>query len=71
MWKFNIDRCPYLTTCNAPAQVYFTYEERGKTHAIGICKDHAKHYRYQSTSEDSGYTEITKDEALVIEVMGG
>jgi hypothetical protein len=55
----DIELCPYFKSCFKQTTVYFKFSHG----AFGVCEKHANEYRTNM------YVEITRDEALVFDVM--
>lgn len=63
----NLDCCAYGGYCSKKPSTYLTFKERDL--AFGVCAGHIEEYREIIENGVCRYVEITRDEALVIEVM--
>jgi hypothetical protein len=78
-------RCPYVyphtksqshepIICGISASVYFigilyALQPNSRKDIFGVCTKHADAFREDNVKHNQGYTEITREEALVYEIM--
>jgi hypothetical protein len=65
LYDMGIDQCNYLSYCKSKTIKFFTYQYHTPgCHVVGVCSNHV--YLYE---EAGNYKEVTREEAIVLEIM--